>query len=997
MSSEPAITATEQELRRHLLRTFVSRTPFNSGVGALTALVATLLLLLYVPVLQVAAWLSVHACLHAFALYKFLSARRGGKAGARRSVAGAESLLAIWAACFGVAWGSIAFFIPSVPVAAGYAILLVVGVFMAGTATYMAPVPRVALAFLFGAGLPIASVMLTRGTTDSMVLAGLLGVELLGLSIGTQFVHGGFRTQILSELRVRAELQMVAAERRLAEDLLAERSSQYQWLLDNTDEIIFQLDDQGRITFANAVGRRVLGYDAAAAASRTIMEIVTPDAKERVASILQGALRDAAEQEEPETLAIEVPITANDGRVLIFDVRARVSRSFQGETRIACTARNVTRQREMESALRESTAILRSTLESLPDGVVVANHRGAIIAANELFFSILGSTKEAIEAQPNHLWAIGARMKQMEVPDASWPDRKRTTMLVTRQPIHSTRQLTDGRWLELRTVPSTSKRTIGVLRDVSEQKERETQLFHARQAAEEASLAKSSFLAMMSHEIRTPMNGMLGMLEELSSVPLDTKGRRIVSLVRESGEALVRIVNDILDESRLSAGAVEVENSLFDLRALVSAVTDIARPQIRSKPVELEHEVAKDVPLALLSDRGRVRQVLLNLLNNAIKFTEAGQVKLRVFKATGEQGADVIRFQVDDTGIGMSVEAQARIFGAFTQADSSIARRFGGSGLGLSISQKLVVLLGGEMNFRSVPDAGSSFWFDLPSVQEQDMASPRSAPATRQIDLSGLRGRKALVAEDNEVNAEVAESMVRRLGLEVHRARNGCEAVEAVRNNDFSIIFMDVNMPVMGGLEAIREIRVMGPEMSATPVVALTANVFEEDVKACLDAGADLVLPKPIQFAQLQEAVAKLCLASELVAETPGPAGGTHGPATKDVISWTIFRQLTRVIGDKATISLAEKLVLAAQTAVKSVAQESATLDLEHMQRHMHSLKSSAAQFGALELSRIATRCETILSQGANRLPESDVRVLSDAVDALAAAVSELVVHGVPA
>jgi signal transduction histidine kinase/CheY-like chemotaxis protein/HPt (histidine-containing phosphotransfer) domain-containing protein len=494
----------------------------------------------------------------------------------------------------------------------------------------------------------------------------------------------------------------------------------------------------------------------------------------------------------------------------------------------------------------------------------------------------------------------------------------------------------------VRLLPGGAGLALVTIQDVTSEYQQLKALRQERVRAEQANRHKREFLASMSHEIRTPINGVIGMTELVLGTELTPEQREYVDLVRISADALLTVINDILDFSKIEAGKLELDPVDFSLRGLVADTLKPLAFRADAKRLDLACGIDAAVPDRLVGDPGRLRQVLVNLIGNAIKFTERGGVALDVWPVSDDGGRVVLRFAVSDTGIGVPPEKQAAIFRPFEQADGSTTRRYGGTGLGLAISLRLVEMMGGTLGVESVPGRGSTFQFtaDFEVRTRGAAAETADAGAGERAVASAARGLRILLAEDNLINQRVAADLLRRMGHEATVAGSGREALAAYESGTFDLVLMDLQMPEMDGFEAVAAIRAAeAGGRRHVPIIALTAHAMKGHREHCLSSGFDGYLTKPIRGRELSRAIEDIASAGSCEAPTRHAMGDAAFDETAAIAS---------LGGDRALFDEIARMFL--DDAPRLREQIRGTIwrrDAKALRRAAHTLKGAAIHFAA--------------------------------------------------
>jgi PAS domain S-box-containing protein len=721
-------------------------------------------------------------------------------------------------------------------------------------------------------------------------------------------------------------LNMDVSERKAAEAAIRESEERFRLLVEGVqDYAIYALDTAGRVKSWNSGAERIKGYAAEEIIGQDSAIFYTEEDRRRgePARALGAALQGARYIAEGWRVR-------RDGSRFWASERLTALRNPIGELLGFATVTRDLTELTIEQEQR------RLIVEAAPNGMLIVDETGTIKLANSAVERIFGYGGGALLGQP----------VEILVPEIRRQDHvaRRIAFAGDKAPRPAALDLVGRRAdgsevpVEVDLSPVETPRgriVIAAVTDVTARRAAEQALQAAKDAAEEANRAKSDFLACMSHEIRTPMNGIIGFADLLLDGTLTAEQRRQVKLVKDAGKALLAIINDILDVSKIEAGKLELERIPLSPAAVADGAVSIIRAEATAKGLALGIAVAADVPAWIAGDPTRLRQILLNLLNNAVKFTERGTIALSIQRDPGMPESR-LRFEVADSGAGIAPERQHLLFQPFSQIDRSITRRFGGTGLGLAICKRLAEAMGGVIGVDSEKWRGSKFWF---TIEAPEIAAPH-IPASGSAAMAKTSAR-ILVAEDVYMNKIIVEAVLKAAGHAVTLVGNGAEAVEAVQSRDYDLVLMDMEMPVMDGLSAARAIRALGERVRDIPIVALTANAMADEIARCRAAGMNDHLAKPIDREILLAAVARW---SGQAAMAPPSARRTPD---EPVLNEAILGELEKELGRPKLLAVA---ALFRDQLGKALDVIAATSDRQLLASEAHNLVALAGNLGCSEL-----------------------------------------------
>lgn len=743
-----------------------------------------------------------------------------------------------------------------------------------------------------------------------------------------------------------------ALQLELQQRALAATESWFRGIIEAAPDGMLVFDVPGRIILANPESERIFGYPSGGLPGQHFKVLVPDGQRDVLGEIFRKFNANPSAIQIGEGMAQRF-----DGSQFPIEVRLSTLPALGGGSRSICVViRDLSLLKQHERHLHLANDQQRAILMAAPLGIAFINNE-RIVQANSSLHQVFGYAEGELLGQSPLIWLGDGTLTREEILDLRQLLDEGNTY---RRELQVYRKDGSQFWgaVSARAVSpgDLSQGSIWVLKDISLQRAATLEMCEARELAEAAARVKAEFLANMSHEIRTPMNAIIGMTHLVMTTELDERQRDYLGKVQGSSRHLLGILDDILDFSKIEAGKLQLDTQDFSLQRLLQEATDLLQARILDKGLELNLRVSPEVPDQLHGDPLRLRQILLNYLSNAVKFTEHGRIEVAV-SLCETSGRDLcLEFAVSDTGIGLSATQCQQLFKSFQQADASTTRRYGGTGLGLAIAKQLAVLMGGDVAVHSVPGQGSTFSF---SARLQRALQPlRAEPDAGFFQVQQLGGRVLLV-EDNELNQQVATELLRAMGCQVDVAGNGQQALALLDLQPYDLVFMDMQMPVLDGLAATRQLR-LRPELADLPVVAMTANAMREDREACQAAGMNDFISKPFEPQTLQAALQRW-LGGRLQAQ----AAAAPQAQTLRLDGVDVAAGLRRVLGNEALYrQLLGQFLIGQEHLLEQLENALDTGDLAAAEHLAHGCKGVSATLGADVVASAAGALEQHLRQG---------------------------------
>lgn len=776
------------------------------------------------------------------------------------------------------------------------------------------------------------------------VESGQLGYEIKSAHLG-ELTHTAEAFNRMSKRLYRISDEQNA----LYHDLL-QKDRRLELILNSTEEGILGLNAQKEVFVANLAALQLLGVD-------TANEI-------EVESLLPPAAKTALVQLYRHQVPFHLEdscIFTPDQRFIPVEIRGSQTGSEQ-EPFTIISLRNLSLEKRIQREVEQQNALKAALMDASIDAILLMDSEGNTISFNLSMFNLLNRIKP--EQQALNLLSL----LQLEpiAAENTIQTLERHSLINTH--LHQQQLCTpEGEllYIEFNIQAFDANGQLYytlVVSDITQRIQDQQRLESAIRAADSANIAKSQFLAAMSHEIRTPLNGIHGSIALLKNAPLTDQQLELVKAAELSSDVLMQLINDILDFAKIEAGKMELERNEISLANIIEEALVIIGPKAQQLSLPIKVEIDPTINYCVLADAGRIRQICLNLLSNAVKFTPQGQINIRLKKLPQTDAKQLyVRLSVQDTGVGISADKQALLFNEFTQANQSDSRRFGGSGLGLVISQRLAHLMGGHIVFSSIEGEGSQFcvYLKLPKTETtvatySPMALPQSAQPLN------IRHRLLLV-EDSITNQLIATRMLEALNQQVEVANNGAEALQTLKERPFDLILMDLQMPEMNGYDATQLIRAQ-PEHEHIPIIAMTANVVTSDKERCFEVGMNDFLPKPVNLSELRRLLQQWLPESPTQATPITPevqAPDSLEPATElTCFSLPVIQQMAQDIGIERCQQMIGIVLQELDNRMQQVLKHQQTQDIRAIGEQAHTLKSTSASFGLLKLADIARQLE---------------------------------------